>query len=113
MHLKGLLGESFKRLFTSFLLVYSIIYNLYTFSKQTVVFLSEVLCIRISKELKRKMKELNEVNWRDEIVSFLTERVKYYERLRVIREVRRVIESIPEAEPGTAVKYVRGDRDSN
>ncbi|MEM4827995.1 MAG: hypothetical protein QXK07_08160 [Desulfurococcaceae archaeon] len=44
---------------------------------------------------------------------FHTERVKYYERLRVIQKVRRVIESIPEAEPGTAVKCVRGDRDSN
>ncbi|MEM1618899.1 MAG: hypothetical protein QXE77_05045 [Desulfurococcaceae archaeon] len=42
---------------------------------------------------------------------FLTERVKYYERLRFIREVRRVIESITEAEPGTAVKYTRKDRE--
>lgn len=59
------------------------------------------------------MKELKEVNWRDEIVKFLTERVEYYRRLKTIEEIRKIVEKLPEAEPGTAERYVREDRDSN
>lgn len=75
--------------------------------------LSEILSIRIPKELKDKLKKLNEVNWRDEIVLFLTERVRYYEKLKVMKEVREILDKIPKAEPGTASQYVREDRDSN
>lgn len=75
--------------------------------------MSAVLSVRIPRELKEKLKKLSEVNWRNEIVLFLTERVKYYEKLRVIKEVREIIEKIPGAEPGTAAQYVREDRDSN
>ena len=75
--------------------------------------MSAVLSIRLPRELKERMKELRDVDWRKEIVSFLTERVKYYERLRIIKEVREVINKVPEIEPGTASKYVREDRDSN
>jgi len=74
---------------------------------------SAVLSIRIPRELKEKMRELRDVDWRGEVVSFLIERVKYYERLRIIREVRKIIDEVPAAEPGTASRYVREDRDSN
>lgn len=71
------------------------------------------MSIRIPRELKIEMRELKDVNWRDEIVKFLTERVEYYRRLKVIEEVRKIIEKIPGAEPGTAERYVREDRDSD
>ncbi|MEM0308737.1 MAG: hypothetical protein QXO64_07340 [Thermofilaceae archaeon] len=53
------------------------------------------------------------MDWKRRTVSFLIERVKYYERLRVIKEVRKIIDQVPEAEPGTASRYMREDRDSN
>ncbi|MCS7098856.1 MAG: hypothetical protein RMH84_03485 [Sulfolobales archaeon] len=74
--------------------------------------MSDVLSIRIPRELKAKMRELD-VNWKDEIVKFLAERVEYYRRLKVVKEVRKIVENIPRSEPGTAARYVREDRDSN
>lgn len=76
------------------------------------LYMSAVLSIRIPRRLKEAMKELKDVNWRDEIVKFLTERVEYYRRLKVLEEVSRIVEKLPEAEPGTAERYVREDRDS-
>lgn len=75
--------------------------------------MSAVLSVRVPRELKERMRELKDVDWKGEIVSFLTERVKYYERLKVLKEVREIIEKVPVAEPGTASRYVREDRDSN
>lgn len=75
--------------------------------------MSDVLSVRIPRKLKECMKELKDVDWRSEIVSFLTERVEYYRKLKVIEEVRKIIDNIPEAEAGTAERYVREDRVSN
>lgn len=77
------------------------------------MFTSDVLSIRIPRKLKEAMRELRDVNWRDEIVGFLAERVEYYRRLKVLEEVSRIIEKLPEAESGVAERCVREDRDSH
>ena len=53
------------------------------------------------------------VNWSEEIRRFLEGRVKELRRKRVLEEARKVIEGLPELPPGTAVRYVREDRDSH
>ncbi|MEM4514333.1 MAG: CopG family transcriptional regulator [Ignisphaera sp.] len=75
--------------------------------------MSGVLSIRIPRELKKALEELNDVDWKSEIVNFLRERVEYYRRLKVLKKAREVIEKLPEATLGTADSYVREDRDSN
>ena len=71
--------------------------------------MSTVVSFRIPRELKEKMRELGEfVNWSGEVRKFLEEKVKEYSRKKALREVRSVIESLPEVP-----KYVREDRDSN
>ncbi len=75
--------------------------------------MSEVLSIRVPRELKKKIEELKElVDWRSEIVEFLWKRVEYYEKLKVLREVEKIMENHPELPPGLAVRLVREDRDS-
>ena len=76
--------------------------------------MSAVVSFRIPRELKEKMHELREfVNWSEEVRKFLEEKVKEYSRKKALRDVRAVIESLPEVLRGTVTKYVREDRDSN
>jgi hypothetical protein len=75
---------------------------------------STVLSIRISKDVKRRMEELREVvDWNDEIKRFLEARVDELYRRKIIEEVRRVVELLPEMPRGSVTKYVREDRDSH
>ena len=76
--------------------------------------MSTVLSIRISKDVKRRMDELRDVvNWNDEIKRFLEARVDELYRRKIIEEVRRVVELLPEMPRGSVTKYVREDRDSH
>lgn len=76
--------------------------------------MSVVISVRIPKELKEKLDSLRDiVNWSEEIRNFLERRVREYYKKRVIEEVHQVIERFPECPTGTAVKYIREDRDDN
>jgi len=75
--------------------------------------LSTVISVRIPRKLKEKMDELKDlVNWSEEIRKFLEKRVEELHRRKVLEEIRKVLEKIPESPKGTAAKYVREDRDS-
>jgi hypothetical protein len=75
---------------------------------------STVLSIRISKDVKRRMDELRDVvDWNDKIKRFLEARVDELYRRKIIEEVRRVVELLPEMPRGSITKYVREDRDSH
>jgi hypothetical protein len=70
--------------------------------------------IRISKDVKRRMDELRDVvDWNDEIKRFLEARVDELYRRKIIEEVRRVVELLPEMPRGSVTKYVREDRDGH
>ncbi len=76
--------------------------------------MSVVISVRIPRRLKEKMDSLSDtVNWSEEIREFLEKRVEELHRKKVLEEVRRVIEKLPETPKGTAVRYVREDRDSH
>ncbi len=72
--------------------------------------MSEVLSIRIPKELKEKIEELRDfVDWRKEIVDFLWKRVEYYEKLRILKEIEKIMEAHPELPQGLAVRLIKDD----
>ena len=75
--------------------------------------LSVVISIRIPRRLKEKMDSLGDVNWSEEVRRFLEKRVEELRRRKVLEEVRRVIEQLPEVPRGTVTRYVREDRDSH
>jgi hypothetical protein len=52
-------------------------------------------------------------NWNEEIRRFLESRVEELHRIEVLKEVRRIIEQLPEVPRGTVTSYLREDRDSN
>jgi hypothetical protein len=53
------------------------------------------------------------VNWSEEVRRFLEERVREYEQLEAIRELEEALKTLPQAPRGTALRYVREDRDSH
>ena len=48
---------------------------------------SAVLTVRIPRELKEKMKKIN-INWSEEIRKFIEDRIRSYELLEVLEEIR-------------------------
>ena len=75
--------------------------------------MSEVLSIRVPRELKKALRELEDVfDWRREIIEFLEERVRYYKRLKVLEELDERLAVHPVLPRGSAVEAVRSDRDS-
>ncbi len=71
-----------------------------------------VVSVRIPDSLKEKMKEVD-LNWSDEIRKFIEQKVKEYRKKKALEEIRTRLERLPAAERGTAVKYVREDRDKH
>jgi len=72
----------------------------------------DVISVRVPKELKRMMKEIN-INWSEEIRRFIEEKIKEYRKLKALEEIDSMLSDIPEVRAGTAKNYVREDRDSN
>jgi len=46
----------------------------------------DVISVRVPKELKRMMKEIN-VNWSEEIRRFIEEKIKEYRKLKALEEI--------------------------
>jgi len=75
--------------------------------------LSVIVSFRIPKQLKERMDKLRgKVDWSEEVRRFLEEKVREYEQLEAIRELEEAIRSLPKVPRGTALGYVRGNRDS-
>lgn len=75
--------------------------------------MSDVLSVRIPRDVKNKMELLKEVvDWNEEIRRFLESRVDELYRVKVIEEVRKVIEKLPEMPRGAVTSYLREDRDT-
>ncbi len=76
--------------------------------------MSVTVSFRIPKELKEKMKRLrSRVNWSEEVRRFLEERVRELEQLEAIKELEDSVKALTQVPRGTALKYLREDRDSH
>ena len=76
--------------------------------------LSVVLSVRIPKKLKEEMDKLRDVvDWSPEIRAFIEEKVRTYKRIKVLEEVDRILEQLPETPRGLTDRLVREDRERN
>ena len=76
--------------------------------------MSATVSFRIPRELKKKMDSLRKyINWSEELRRFVEKRIREYEQQKAIEEIEEIIKKIPSSPKGTAVKYVREDRDSH
>lgn len=76
--------------------------------------MSEIIAVKVSRELKKKMKTLKkEVNWPEEIRRFIEAKVREVEAKKTIERITREIENTEGVPKGFAVKLVREDRESH
>jgi hypothetical protein len=74
--------------------------------------MSVVFSIRIPRKLKEEMEELKDIiDWRNEIIAFIEERVRMYKRMKALQEITRMLEELPETPRVMAGRIVREDRD--
>lgn len=75
--------------------------------------MSVSISIRIPKRLKKRMDAFRSyVSWSEEIRGFLERRVQELEQIIALQELEKLIKKLPSIPKGTAVSYVREDRDS-
>lgn len=71
-----------------------------------------VYSLRIRKELKEEMEKYkDEVNWNEEIEKFIENKLYQIRKKKVLDEINRLLENLPEGEPGLVDKLLREDRD--
>ena len=71
--------------------------------------MSDVISIKVPKELKEKMKKYkSRVNWSKIIREFLMESVRLLEAKEKLREVSEIIEGTNGAPKGYSIKVLRG-----
>ncbi|MBO3753698.1 MAG: CopG family transcriptional regulator [Candidatus Brockarchaeota archaeon] len=76
--------------------------------------MSEIIAVKVSRELKKKMKTLKkEVNWPEEIRRFIEAKVREVEAKKTIERITREIENTEGVPKGFVVKLVREDRESH
>jgi|WetSurMetagenome_2_1015567.scaffolds.fasta_scaffold1655324_1 hypothetical protein len=76
--------------------------------------MSEVISIRVPPDIKQEMDKLKtEINWNEEIKSFLRKKIEDRKKKITIERAIRIIETLPETPKGTSAKMVREDRDSH
>lgn len=74
--------------------------------------MSVVLSIRIPKKLKEEMNKLRDVvDWPSEIRTFIEEKVHIYKKIKMLKEVDRILEQLPETPRGLANRLVKEDRE--
>jgi len=74
---------------------------------------SSVICVRVSRELKEKMRKFSNVNWSELIRSFIEETVSRLEAEELLSKIERDLEDVPELPAGTIARWIRVDRDSH
>lgn len=73
-----------------------------------------VISVKVPDQVKEKMKRMKgEVDWPEEIRSFIENRVEELERKERAERVERLLARLPTQAEGTASELVRHDRDSH
>ena len=75
--------------------------------------MSTVVCVRVPRELKERMKKLKSVNWSELIRKFIEDVVSRYEAEEVLRKIEEDLKDVPELPPGTVSGWIRLDRESH
>ena len=75
--------------------------------------MTEVISIRIPKELKERMKRHKNINWNELIRRFIEETVARYEAEEIIKKIEEDLRNVPELPSGTVSRWLRIDRESH
>jgi hypothetical protein len=74
---------------------------------------SSIICIRIPRELREKMKKFSSVNWDELIRRFIEETVSRLEAEELLSKIEKDLEDVQELPAGTVSRWIRADRDNH
>jgi len=74
--------------------------------------MQDVLSIRIPRELKKKMREYSNVDWKRVIIESIEEKIKQLEAESVLKEIEEMNKELEVSEV-PAWKMIRKDRDAD
>jgi hypothetical protein len=77
------------------------------------VYVSSVICVRVPRELREKMKKFSNVNWSMLIRGFIEEAVSRLEAEELLSKIERDLEDVPELPEGSVSNWIRFDRCSH
>ena len=73
--------------------------------------MQDVLSVRIPKELKEKMKEYSNVDWKKVVIESIEEKIKQLEAEKILKEIEEMNRELDVSEV-PAWKLTREDRDA-
>ncbi|MGC9149324.1 MAG: hypothetical protein ACP5GI_07805 [Sulfolobales archaeon] len=75
--------------------------------------MTEVISIRVPRELKIRMKNFKNINWSELIRRFIEETITRYEVEEIIKKIEENLRDVPEPPPGIITRWIRVDRESH
>jgi chemotaxis regulatin CheY-phosphate phosphatase CheZ len=75
--------------------------------------MSNIVCVRVSRELKEKMKKFHNINWSELIRRFIEETISRLEAEELIRKIKNDLRDVPTLSSDTVSRWIRADRDSH
>jgi len=75
--------------------------------------MSDIVCIRVSRELKEKMKKFHNINWRKLIRRFIEKTLSRLEAEELLKKIENDLKDVPTLSSDTVSRWIRADRDSH
>jgi len=75
--------------------------------------MSSIVCIRVSQDLRERMKKFRNINWSDLIRKFIEETVSRLEAEELLKKIENDLGDVPTLPAGTVSRLIRADRDSH
>jgi len=75
--------------------------------------MSSIVCIRVSQDLRERMKKFRNINWSDLIRKFIEETVSRLEAEELLKKIENDLRDVPTLPAGTVSRLIRADRDSH
>lgn len=75
--------------------------------------MSDIVCVRVSRELKEMMKKFHNINWSELIRRFIEETASRLEAQELIRKIENDLKDVPTLSSDTVSRWIRADRDSH
>jgi len=75
--------------------------------------MSNIVCVRVSRDLSEKMRKFHYINWSDLKRRFIKETVSRLEAEELIKKIENDLRDVPTLPSDTVSRLIRADRDSH
>ena len=75
--------------------------------------MSDIVCIRVSRELKEKMKKFHNINWSKLIRRFIEKTLSRLEAEELLKKIENDLKDVPTLSSDTVSRWIKADRDSH